>query len=580
MRHIRTALLGAVLCCRSVFAQPHLSRSDCDEPQPAWRRISNSIFGKILDLPKPLPASDVTAANSARNHGAVTSKVTARYGGDLVLRFNITNGQEASSLAEAADILFLDLWDYTENWVDIRLSKDVVPSLLGLLPNSLQRAHVPLLQEQALARAIAESYPTPPSSDPSLLPNAVRASFNPSLRSAPGAARTNLFFSEYQPYSVIVPWMRLMASMFTTHTRLVNIGISHEGRDIPALRVGVHPTNDNAPSGPRRTILITGGAHAREWISTSTVLYVAYQMITSYGKSALTNELLESFDWVFVPTMNPDGYVYTWESDRLWRKNRQPTSVRFCKGLDLDRSWNFQWDGNTTRENPCSESFAGEEPFQGVESKRFADWARNETENNGVVFTAFLDLHSYSQQVLYPYSYTCESAPPTLENLEELALGLAKAMRLSHGGRYQYKATAACEGNVMAGAKGQKEFLPRMETGGGSALDWFYNELKVSYAYQLKLRDTGSYGFLLPKENIIPTGKEVLDAMYYLGRYLSGKVGLAEENDGHGQESRLPKLFSEEQDAQHPFMDTDEQSIEHETKEFAGPIHLDFRRRR
>ena len=339
--------------------------------------------------------------------------------------------------------------------------------------------------------------------------------------------------------------MRLLVSMFPTHTRLISIGLTYEGREILALRIGVHPTNDDHPHSPRQTILISGGIHAREWISTSTVNYVAWQLITRYGKSQPVTKLLEAFDFVFIPVLNPDGYVYSWSTDRLWRKNRQPTPLRFCRGIDLDRSFGFQWDGDASPagSNPCSESYAGEEPWQGAEALALSNWARNETEQNNVQFAVFLDLHSYSQQVLWPYSYSCQAAPPTLENLEELAMGLAKAMRLAPHG-HDYRTTSACEGNVAVtrstkgkGADAQvtekRVRLPRIDqTGGGSALDWFYHTLRIKYAYQIKLRDRGSYGFLLPRENIVPQGKEMYSAIEYLGKYLMGEVGMSEEAEG------------------------------------------------
>jgi extracellular matrix protein 14 len=201
-----------------------------------------------------------------------------------VLRFNISTAEESASLADAADTLLLDVWGFAHNWVDIRLSKDTVPLLLGLLPPSLQHAHTALLREQELAQAIVDSYQKHhdrPTAE-GVLP--ARRPFSPDLEPST-RAETNIFFADYQPFSVIEPWLRLMASLFTTHVRHESIGLSYEGRDIPALRIGVHPTNNDDPNPPRRkTILLTGSLHAREWISTTTVNYIAYSLITGYGK--------------------------------------------------------------------------------------------------------------------------------------------------------------------------------------------------------------------------------------------------------------------------------------------------------
>ncbi|KAK8152664.1 putative metallocarboxypeptidase ECM14 [Phyllosticta citribraziliensis] len=540
MRATTYAALALAVNSLALASPQHYDRysyspSEPRDARPPWRKLSDFVIQSLWRTSEPLNTG--TPSKPSKGRVAPPPKVLARYGDDMVLRFNLTTEYEARKLADASATLFLDVWEFNDNWVDIRVAKDVVPSLLGLLPPSLQDAHAPLMRDHDLAQAIFDSYPA---TDPSAIPS--REPFSHEVRSTQNA-QTNLFFRDYQPLSVITPWMKLMESLFTTHVRLINVGITYEGRDIPALRVGVHPNNKDTASNaaPRKTILVSGGIHAREWISTTTVNYLAYSLITSYGKSSLTTALLEAYDWIFIPTLNPDGYVYTWETDRLWRKNRQPTSLRFCRGIDLDRSYPFHWDADATRGNPCSESYAGETPFEGVESKRFAEWARNQTSDNNVEFVAFLDLHSYSQQVLYPYSYSCDATPPTLENLEEVGMGLAKAIRISKTG-HVYKSESACRGNVVAATtpNGAPTVLPRIETGGGAALDYFYHELGVRYSYQIKLRDTGSYGFLLPKEHIVPTGKEILDAVLYLGRFFLGELGL-QSDDGESAATPPPQ---------------------------------------
>ena len=127
--------------------------------------------------------------------------------------------------------------------------------------------------------------------------------------------------------------------------------------------------------------------------------------------------------------------------------------------------------------------------------------------------------------VLYPYAYSCVSTPPDLENLEELAMGLAKAIRMEHGEHYEVM--SACEGGgwVAESDKAGVKRISLTETGGGgSALDFFHGDLDVPYSYQIKLRDTGSYGFLLPKTKIEPTGQEAVAMARHFGKFLKESI--------------------------------------------------------
>jgi extracellular matrix protein 14 len=478
---------------------------------PFLTRLRDDVI-EFLFGQHPTKASQSSSSSSPSS--SYKNNIRSQYANELVLRFNISTADEESSLSDAVARLFLDVWAYNGDFVDVRLHSDEVMPLLGLLPKSLRTAHSTLIPD--LAAAVYQSLPFDGNSQ------RIDAGSDPRTAVTPLTANDNVFFQDYQPVPVIIRWMRLLEAMFPTYVHYISIGKSYEGREIPALRVGVM-ASDSDPVAPRKTIVVSGGLHAREWISTSTVNYVAWSFITSFGKESMITKLLHEFDIIFIPVMNPDGVEYTWNVDRLWRKSRQLTNFRFCRGLDLDHAFGYEWDGRSAHNDPCSESYGGEEPFQAVEAMEFATWARNQSASN-VQFVGLLDLHSYSQQVLYPYSYTCDVDPPNLEKLEELGAGIAKAIRLANG--EFYSVSSACEGAFVSDESKRDASQRRIVSPGGSAIDWFYHEMRAHFSYRLQLRDLGAYGFLLPKEYIIPTGEEVFNAMKYFGDYVLGNNGI------------------------------------------------------
>ena len=439
-----------------------------------------------------------------------------KYTKHMVVRFNVSTAEETSALTDAIYTMFLDVWASAPGYIDVRVRKADFDGVLSLLPESLASSYSTLMPD--LVSLAAATYPSSSSSPvPNVIPQNLPASTSRLASLSEGI--DNAFFKDYQPVPVVDQWMRLVQAMFPTIVRMVKVGTSYEGRDINGLKIGTPPPN--TPSlEPRKTILVTGGLHAREWISTTSVNYAAWGFIAAYDRDRVISKMLQAFDIIFIPAMNPDGVVYTWERERLWRKSRQHTNMRWCRGFDLDRAFGFKWG---LRSEPCSENYGGEEPFQAVEAVQFSEWAKNQTLRNNVQFVGLLDLHSYSQQVLYPYSYTCAVDPPNLENLEELGTGLVKAIRLAS--REPYTLGPACEG-FMTEEHDQKTQHSRVETGGGSFMDWAFHELKVHYSFRLNLRDTGNYGFLLPREYIVPTGEEVFSAIRYFGDFLMGNNGI------------------------------------------------------
>jgi extracellular matrix protein 14 len=124
---MRGAAVVALLCASAAAACPN--SPTC--PQPAsWRRLTNNLISKFW---RP----EVEKTLSKHNHapGSRSGRLAARYGQDIVLRFNVSTAAEAVAIAEASEDLYLDVWEFNDDWVDIRLAKEVV-RLMRHLHNS------------------------------------------------------------------------------------------------------------------------------------------------------------------------------------------------------------------------------------------------------------------------------------------------------------------------------------------------------------------------------------------------------------------------------------------------------------
>lgn len=56
-------------------------------------------------------------------------------------------------------------------------------------------------------------------------------------------------------------------------------------------------------------VFIDGGVSARDWSSIMMALYIIYALLEcdAYDKIAL-------IDWIIMPVVNPDGYVFSYEN--------------------------------------------------------------------------------------------------------------------------------------------------------------------------------------------------------------------------------------------------------------------------
>src|SRR3989442_7755915 len=137
-----------------------------------------------------------------------------------------------------------------------------------------------------------------------------------------------------------------------TLIHLDSVGASYEGRPILAVKIG---PPDDSPSRPN--VLFLGTHHAREWISTA----VAMKLIRWLADSGAT--LTAAHDVWVIPVENPDGYQYTFTTDRYWRKNRRP-NANGSYGVDPNRNYPAFWgvDEVGSSNYQYAETYRGQNP--------------------------------------------------------------------------------------------------------------------------------------------------------------------------------------------------------------------------
>ena len=219
-----------------------------------------------------------------------------------------------------------------------------------------------------------------------------------------------------------------LAADYSDLVELLDIGDSWEkmqdpenpnaGWDIEVLVLG----NRNTPSVPKSDAFFMSGIHAREWAPPELNLRLAEYLLENYETDADVKWLLDYNRVHLVLVTNPDGRVQDEANQSLlWRKN---TNNNYCggtvsRGADLNRNYPYQWQ---IISGECDETYSG--PTAGSEpetvaitsyvSSIFPDQKGpnpNDPVNELFATGMFIDIHSYSRLVLWPWGYTEDLAP-------------------------------------------------------------------------------------------------------------------------------------------------------------------------
>jgi murein tripeptide amidase MpaA len=236
----------------------------------------------------------------------------------------------------------------------------------------------------------------------------------------------------------------------------------------------------------------------REWVTVTTVTYLADTLLRDYGVNANATSLLDTYDILICPILNVDGYDYTWTSDRMWRKTRTPNNRSPCVGTDPNRNWEFHWGEAGTSDNACSDSYQGPSAASEVEVQAIQSYLYDHKDT----LKGYINFHAYSQLWMSNWGYT-DQLPPDYETQNALSAAAVSAIKSTHGKVYDYGPIATT-----------------IYPASGSSADYTYGVCGIIYSYGVELRDTGTFGFLLPADQIIPQGEEIYAAVLAMGDYI------------------------------------------------------------
>ena len=146
--------------------------------------------------------------------------------------------------------------------------------------------------------------------------------------------------------------------------KLVRLGTTIQGREILAIKLTQDARSER--DGRRPAVLYSSTQHAREWISgrgQPPPDALVHRPLARNDKQI--RRLLNDTELWFVLIANPDGYEYTFDVERLWRKNLRDNDgngeITVGDGVDPNRNFpnHFKYDEEGSSSILVDETYRG-----------------------------------------------------------------------------------------------------------------------------------------------------------------------------------------------------------------------------
>ncbi len=214
----------------------------------------------------------------------------------------------------------------------------------------------------------------------------------------------NHYDSGYLTYDQMTAELRSLAAKGTGFVQLVELGKTHEGRSILALKFGVGDTSK------KPAVLFSGENHARELVTPEMAIRIARWLTDGYGKDAEATYAIDNREIWVTPMVNPDGHIKA-EKGNDWRKNTNPknggnpnSTGPSGAGVDLNRNYQSRnWGSTGTDKNPSGVTYGGPGPNSELETQAMAKLYA------GRKYAFLMTFHSFSNLVMWPWNDSDEA---------------------------------------------------------------------------------------------------------------------------------------------------------------------------
>ncbi len=209
----------------------------------------------------------------------------------------------------------------------------------------------------------------------------------------------------------------------------------------PGFDLRVLKLTNSAIAGPKPKMFVMSGLHAREYTPVEVNTRFAEWLVGNYQTDATARWLLDHNEFHLLLQANPDGRIIA-ETGQSQRKNRRDLGA--CSGtgdgIDLNRNFQIDWGGSGASGSQCNETYRGPSTLSEPESNAvnayiatlFPDTrpgAINDYNQSAAVDSQglYLDVHSFSEVVLWPWGFPGSSPAPNNTPLRTLGRRMAWA---------------------------------------------------------------------------------------------------------------------------------------------------------